>query len=70
MIDDIFEFIFELLLELIPNAVWKILLSVVGIAMTAVGATKITESTRIGATLIAVGTFLFIGSLLSLYRSS
>lgn len=70
MIDDIFEFIFELLLELIPNAVWKILLSVVGIAMTAVGVTKITESTRIGAALIAVGTFLFIGSLLSLYRSS
>ncbi|OYR41886.1 hypothetical protein DJ82_04025 [Halorubrum sp. Ib24] len=70
MIDDIFEFIIELLLELVPNAVWKVLLSVVGIAMTAVGAIKITESTRIGAALIAVGTFLFIGSLLSLYRSS
>jgi uncharacterized membrane protein YgdD (TMEM256/DUF423 family) len=70
MIDDIFEFIFELLLELIPNAVWKILLSVVGIAMTVVGGTKITESTRLGAALIVVGTFLFVGSLISLYRSS
>ena len=70
MIDDILEFIFELLLELVPNAVWKVLLSVVGIAMTVVGATNSTESTRIGAALIAVGTFLFIGSLLSLYRSS
>ncbi|SNR78364.1 hypothetical protein SAMN06266787_1297 [Halorubrum ezzemoulense] len=70
MIDDILEFIFELLLELVPNAVWKVLLSVVGIAMTVVGATNITESIRIGAALIAVGTFLFISSLLSLYRSS
>ncbi|OYR69781.1 hypothetical protein DJ78_10440 [Halorubrum ezzemoulense] len=70
MIDDILEFIFELLLELVPNAVWKVLLSVVGIAMTVVGATNITESIRIGAALISVGTFLFISSLLSLYRSS
>ena len=70
MISDIFEFIFELLLELIPNAVWKVLLSVVGIVMTVVGVTKITGSTRIGAALIVVGTFLFIGSLISLYRSS
>ena len=49
MIDDIFEFIYELLLEWLPNAVWKILLSVVGIGMPAVGAPTITESTRIGA---------------------
>ncbi|MEZ3172547.1 hypothetical protein ABNG03_18325 [Halorubrum sp. RMP-47] len=49
MIDDILEFIFELLLELVPNAVWKILLSVVGVVMTVIGATKITESTRIRA---------------------
>ena len=70
MFDDIFEFIFELLLELVPNVIWKVLLSMVGIAMTVVGATKITESTRLGAALIVVGTFLFVGSLLSLYRSS
>ena len=70
MIDDIFEFIFELLLELVPNAVWKILLSVVGIAMTVVGATKVTESTRLGAALILVGTFLFVVSIVSLYRST
>jgi uncharacterized membrane protein YgdD (TMEM256/DUF423 family) len=70
MIDDILEFIFELLLELVPNAVWKVLLSVIGISMTVVGATRITESTRIGAALIVVGTFLFVGSIVSLYRSS
>lgn len=70
MIDDILESIFELLLELVPNAVWKVLLSVVGIVMTVVGATKITESTRIGAALIVIGTFLFVGSIVSLYRSS
>jgi uncharacterized membrane protein YgdD (TMEM256/DUF423 family) len=70
MFDDIFEFIFGLLLELVPNVIWKVLLSMVGIAMTVFGATKITESTRLGAALIVVGTFLFVGSLLSLYRSS
>ena len=70
MIDDIFEFIFDILLELVPNAVWKVLLSVIGVVMTVVGATKITESTRIGVALIVVGTFLFVGSIVSLYRSS
>ena len=70
MIDDILEFIFELLLELVPNAVWKVLLSVIGILITVVGATRITESTRIGAALIVVGTFLFVGPIVSLYRSS
>lgn len=70
MIDDIFGFIIELLLELVPNAVWKVLLSAVGIVMTAVGAMKITESTRIGSALILVGTLLFVGSIVSLYRSS
>ncbi|ELZ43201.1 hypothetical protein C464_17262 [Halorubrum coriense DSM 10284] len=68
MIDDILESIFELLLELVPNAVWKVLLSVVGIVVTVVGATKITESTRIGAALIVIGIFLFVGSIVSLYR--
>jgi hypothetical protein len=70
MIDDVFEFIFEILLELVPNVVWKILLSVIGIVMTVVGATKITESTRIGVALIVVGAFLFVGSVVSLYGSS
>lgn len=70
MIDDIFEFIFELLLELVPNAVWKVLLSVVGIVIMVFGATRTTESTRIGAALIVVGTFLFVGPIVSLYRSS
>lgn len=69
MIDEIFEFIFDMLLELVPNVVWKILLLVIGVVMTAVGATIITDSTRIGVALIAVGTFLFVGSIVSLYRS-
>ena len=59
MINDVFELTFELLLELVPNAVWKILLSAFGISMTGLGAAKITESTRIGAALLVVGTFPF-----------
>ncbi|QWC18449.1 hypothetical protein [Halorubrum sp. 2020YC2] len=69
MIDDIFEFIFQMLLELVPNAVWKVLLAVIGTVMAAVGTTVITDSTRTGAALLLVGAVLSVGSLVSLYRS-
>lgn len=68
MLDEIVEFVLDMLLELVPNVVWKILLCVLGVVMTAVGATIVTESTRVGVGVIAVGTFLFGGSLVSLYR--
>lgn len=68
MLDDILEFILELLLELIPNTVWKILLFVIGIVITAVGVTILTESTLTGGGLIIVGVSLGIGSVVSMYR--
>lgn len=69
MIDDVFEFGIELLLDLLPNSVWKILLVVVGIAITAFGVTMLGESTPVGGVLIIVGIFVTGGSLRSLYRS-
>lgn len=68
MLDDILEFILEILLELIPNTVWKILLFVIGIVITAVGVTILTESTLTGGGLIIVGVSLGIGSVVSMYR--
>lgn len=68
MLDDILEFILEILLELIPNTVWKILLFVIGIVITAVGVTILTESTLTGGGLVIVGVSLGIGSVVSMYR--
>ena len=68
MIDDIFEFIFDIVLEFIPTIVWKLLLFVIGIVLTAVGVTLLGESPQIGSALIAVGVVLLVGLLVSLAR--
>jgi hypothetical protein len=68
MLDDILEFILEILLELIPTIVWKTLLFVIAIVITAVGVTILTESTLTGGGLVIVGVSLGIGSLISIYR--
>jgi len=68
MIDDVLRFIIDILLELVPNTVWKLILSLVGVVMTVIGASMITESTQLGGGLIVVGTILIIIPLLSLYR--
>ncbi len=68
MIDDIFEFIFDIVLEFIPTIVWKLLLFVIGIVLTAVGVTLLGESPQIGSALIAVGVVLLVGLLVSIAR--
>lgn len=68
MIDDIFEFVFDIVLEFIPTIVWKLLLFVIGIVLTAVGVTLLGESPQIGSALIAVGVVLLVGLLVSLAR--
>ena len=68
MIDDIFEFIFDIVLEFIPTIVWKLLLFVIGIVLTAVGVTLLGESPQIGSALIAVGVVLPVGLLVSMAR--
>jgi FtsH-binding integral membrane protein len=68
MIDEILEFAINILLESVPNTVWKFIFSLVGVVMTVIGASIITESTQIGSVLVVVGTVLIIVSLLSVYR--
>jgi hypothetical protein len=68
MIDDIFGFVFEIVLEFVPTIVWKLLLFVIGIVLTAVGLTLLDESPQIGRALIVVGVVLLVGLLVSLAR--
>lgn len=68
MIGDIFEFIVEILLDLIPTFVWKILLFVLGIIITAIGVSMLAESPLTGGVLLVVGILLGLSSLLSLPR--
>lgn len=68
MIGDIFEFIVEILLDLIPTFVWKILLFVLGIIITAIGVSMLVESPLTGGVLLVVGILLGLSSLLSLLR--
>lgn len=68
MIDDIFELVIEILLDLIPKTVWKVLLLVFGVATSAIGAALLTESPSTGGVLLTVGVSLSIASLVFLYR--
>lgn len=68
MIDDIFEFVFDIVIEFVPTIVWKLLLFVIGIITAAVGVTMLEESPRTGSVLITVGVVSLVGSLVSLAR--
>jgi len=68
MIDDIFAFVFDIVLEFVPTIVWKLLLFVIGIVLTAVGVTLLDNSSRTGSALIVVGVVLLVGLLVSLAR--
>ncbi|SDY14356.1 hypothetical protein [Halobellus clavatus] len=68
MIDDIFAFVFDIVLEFVPTVVWKLLLFVIGIVMTAVGVTLLDNSPQTGSALIVVGVVLLVGLLVSLVR--
>mgnify|MGYP007091087888 CR=1 FL=1 len=68
MIDDIFGFVFDVVLEFVPRIVWKLLLFALGIVMTAVGVTLLDTSPRTGSALIVVGVVLLVGSLVSVAR--
>jgi hypothetical protein len=65
MIGDVFEVIFDVIIEFIPNIVWKLVFVVIGIVMAAVGITMVNESPKTGGVLIVVGAILLGGSLVS-----
>ena len=68
MIDDILAFVFEIVLDLVPTIVWKLLLFVIGIVLTAVGVTLLDNSPQTGSALLVVGMVLLVGLLVSLAR--
>lgn len=68
MIDEIFEGIFDIILELIPDFVWGFLAVLGGVVSTVIGVMMITESVRIGGILVAVGLFLLVSVLYVWYR--
>jgi len=68
MIDDIFAFVFDIVLDFVPTIVWKLLLFVIGIVLTAVGVTLLDNSPQTGSALLVVGMVLLVGLLVSLAR--
>jgi hypothetical protein len=68
MIDEILELLLDVVVEFIPNSVWKILVFVIGTVVTAAGVLMIDESLWTGGALITVGLFLLAGSVISWFR--
>ncbi len=68
VIDDIFGLILDVILEFVPNIVWKLLFLLLGITTMAIGTTMLDESPQTGGGLILVGALLLIGSLVWLLR--
>jgi len=68
MIDDILAVLLDIVVEFIPNSVWKILAFVIGAIATAAGVIMIDESLWAGGALVVVGVFLLTGSVISWYR--
>jgi hypothetical protein len=68
MLDDIFAFVFDIVLEFVPTIIWKLLLFVLGIVLTAIGVTLLDNSPQTGSALIVVGVVLLVGLLVSLAR--
>lgn len=55
MIDDLFELLFDVAVELVPNSVWKVLAFTIGIITMGAGVMLFDQSTRTGGLLILVG---------------
>ena len=68
MIDEIFELILDIFLDLIPNWILKIVVIIVGIVTTWFGVQLLNESLWTGGAVTVIGLFLIGGSLLSFIR--
>ena len=68
MIDEIVELLLDVIVEFIPNSVWKILAFVVGAVATTAGVLMIDESLWAGGALIITGLLLLAGSVVSWIR--
>jgi hypothetical protein len=68
MIDTIFDFIFWVLVDLIPDRVLKIVVFIIGIVTTGVGVQLLGDSLWAGWALTVIGLFLVGGSVRLLLR--
>jgi len=68
MIDKIFETIFWVLLDLIPDRVLKIVVFIIGIVTTGGGVQLLSESLWAGGALTMIGLFLMGGSVRIILR--
>ena len=68
MIDEIVGLFLDVVVEFVPNSVWKILAFVVGAVATAAGVVMIDESLWAGGALIITGLLLLAGSVVSWIR--
>jgi len=65
MIDDLFELLFDVTVELIPNSVWKLLAFIIGIVSIGAGVMLFNQSTRTGGVMVLIGITLLGGSVIS-----
>jgi hypothetical protein len=65
MIDEILELVLDVVIEVIPNSVWRVLAFVLGVVVMAAGLITFNQSSLTGGVLIAVGMFLLGGSVIS-----
>ncbi|MFC5367849.1 hypothetical protein [Salinirubrum litoreum] len=68
MIAEIFEGVFDIVVEFIPDFVWGLLFVVAGVASTVIGVTIVGESMLVGGVLLTVGVFLLASVLYVWYR--
>jgi len=65
MLDEIFEIVFDVILELVPTVILKIVLLLAGLAAVAVGVPLFADSPLLGGALTALGAAAVIGVLAS-----
>lgn len=68
MIDDLFELLLDVAVELIPNSVWKLLAFILGIVLIGAGVMLFNQSTSTGGVLVLVGITSLGSSVISWYR--
>ena len=65
MLDEIVELVFDVILELVPTIILKILLLLAGLVAVAVGVPLLADSPLVGGALTALGAAAVIGVLAS-----
>ncbi|WP_096392891.1 hypothetical protein [Halorubrum trapanicum] len=65
MLDEIAELVFDVILELVPTIILKILLLLAGLAAVAVGVPLLADSPLVGGALTVLGAVVVLGVLAS-----